>query len=247
VGSKIGVGMGASVDGRRYYFVTREQLTSADTDTEYDLYVSAVAEEGGYPRPKAAPSIQVALVPAAAACTAPNRMHGPPLAFASCSPPVPQSGSLTIGGSGAFPANSTGLVRLDLLPGAPGGGDDTDVAVRVSVTSVWNQAGTRVDYGGALQARIGLRTTDKDGGVPGTIADRTLAVNVPCSTTADDAVGSTCSVVTTADAVSPGIVPEHTRAVWELGQVRVFDGGPDGDPGSEGDNTLFLTQGLFVP
>jgi hypothetical protein len=191
----------------------------------------------------------VSLVQAATACTSPNRTHGPPLAFGSCSPPVPESQSLTIGAGGTSPfyANSSGLVRLDVLPGAPGGADDTDVAVRVSVTSVWQQSGTRVDYGGGLQALIGLRTTDKDGTVPSTIEDRTLAVNVPCTTTPDDSVGSTCSVVTTADAVSPGIVPERTRAVWELEQVRVFDGGPDGDPDTTGDNSLFMTQGLFVP
>jgi hypothetical protein len=241
-----GVGV-MSDDGRRVYFNTAEQLTPDDTDTTHDIYVSATAEHGGYPRPKAASSIQVSLVPAAAACTAPNRTHGPPLAFPSCSPPAPASEAVTVGGSGSFPANSTGLVRLDMVPGVPGGEDDTDVAVRVNVTSVWQQTGTRVDYDGALQARIGLRTTDKDGAVPSTIGDRTLAVDVPCTTTVDDATGSTCSVITTADAVQPGVAGERTRAVWELGQVRVFDGGPDGDPGTQGDNTLFMTQGVFVP
>lgn len=38
-----------------------------------------------------------------------------------------------------------------------------------------------------------------------------------------------------------------TQAVWELGQVRVFDGGPDGDADTAGDNTLFMTQRVFVP
>ena len=242
-------GVAASVDGRRYYFYSAEQLTPDDADTALDLYVSAVAEEGGYPRPKSASSLQVSLVQAAAACTAPNRTHGPPLAFPSCSPPVPQSPTLTIGAGGTSPfyANSSGLVRLDVAPGAPGGADDSDVAVRVNVTSVWRQSGTRIDYDGELQARIGLRTTDKDGTVPSTIEDRTLAVNVPCTTTPDDSVGSTCAVVTTADAVLPGVVPERTRAVWELEQVRVFDGGPDGDAETPGDNSLFMTQGVFVP
>jgi hypothetical protein len=43
-----------------------------------------------------------------------------------------------------------------------------------------------------------------------------------------------------------GTVRERKRAVWQLDEVQVLDGGPDGlaDPS---DNSLFLTQGIFVP
>ena len=41
----------------------------------------------GYPRPKGATPISAPLVPAYTQCTAPNRTHGPALAFPSCSPP----------------------------------------------------------------------------------------------------------------------------------------------------------------
>jgi hypothetical protein len=34
--------------------------------------------------------------------------------------------------------------------------------------------------------------------------------------------------------------------VWEVGQVQVFDGGSDGVV-STAPNTLFATQGVFVP
>ena len=37
------------------------------------------------------------------------------------------------------------------------------------------------------------------------------------------------------------------RALWEMEQVQVRDGGPDGDAASTADNELFLTQGVFVP
>ena len=37
------------------------------------------------------------------------------------------------------------------------------------------------------------------------------------------------------------------RAIWALGAIRVFDGGPDGDADTTGDNAVFATQGLFVP
>ena len=43
----------------------------------------------GYPRPKARRRC-VSRSPAFAQCTSPNRQHGPPLAFGSCSPPQPR-------------------------------------------------------------------------------------------------------------------------------------------------------------
>jgi hypothetical protein len=64
--------------------------------------------------------------------------------------------------------------------------------------------------------------------------------------TADPARGSTCSVATTVDAVTPGAAQEGKRAIWELSQVRVLDGGPDG-VASTADNSLFAVQGVFVP
>jgi hypothetical protein len=38
----------------------------------------------------------------------------------------------------------------------------------------------------------------------------------------------------------------HLRTIWQLGQMQVFDGGPDGETGTA-PNTLFAVQGLFVP
>ena len=46
--------------------------------------------------------------------------------------------------------------------------------------------------------------------------------------------------------VVPGTVVEGKRAMWELGQVQVYDGGSAGVAGSSG-ATLFETQGVFVP
>ena len=37
------------------------------------------------------------------------------------------------------------------------------------------------------------------------------------------------------------------RSIWEFGQVRLYDGGPDADGDTAGDNTLFMRQGVFVP
>ena len=43
------------------------------------------------------------------------------------------------------------------------------------------------------------------------------------------------------------IAREGQRAIWELGQIQVFDGGSDGDGDTTGDNTLFAVQGAFAP
>ncbi len=36
------------------------------------------------------------------------------------------------------------------------------------------------------------------------------------------------------------------RTIWQIGKVNAFDGGADG-VASTNPNTLFLTQGYFVP
>jgi hypothetical protein len=59
-------------------------------------------------------------------------------------------------------------------------------------------------------------------------------------------IGATCTVTTSANTVVPGSVQSGARAIWELGPVQVFDGGPDG-VASTPDNLLFADQGVFVP
>ena len=50
--------------------------------------VSVLLQTQGYARSKGATPTRVALVPAYAPCTTPNRVHGPPLASGSCNPPA---------------------------------------------------------------------------------------------------------------------------------------------------------------
>ena len=75
----------------------------------------------------------------------------------------------------------------------------------------------------------------------------TNAVIVPCAATGDATVGSTCSITTTANTLAPGAAVEGQRAIWETGQVRVSDGGADGNPATADGEGLFLVQGVFVP
>jgi hypothetical protein len=72
------------------------------------------------------------------------------------------------------------------------------------------------------------------------VQDTSFPVTVPCS-------AGTCSVATTANAVVPGALVAGQRAIWQLGQVKVYDGGADGVASTTGDNTLFMVEGIFVP
>ena len=210
-----------------------------------------------YPRPKGATPLRAALVPAYKPCTAPNRTHGPPLAFPSCNPPVEQSSSVTIGTPDAngSAANAVGIVRFD-VNWFPGGVDDTDVQIGGSVIDVRCKAGTvpcgsanaadGADYTGQLRARTVMRITDPLSTESATVQDIPLDVSVLCAGTASTATGGQCDVNTTVDTLIPGAVPEGRRSVWAMGQVQVFDGGNDGDVTTI-PNTLFMVQGTFTP
>jgi hypothetical protein len=236
----------ASREGDVAYFLTDESLVAADTDIDWDVY--RAIQPSGYPRPQGAGPLRVPLVPAFAACTAPNREHGPPLVFGSCTPPAAGSPNLTVGIGDGDPAlaRSVGFVRFRVDPGTPGGPDDTDVRVRLSLSNVMRAADLS-EYTGELHATALVRLTDRDTSVAQTTEDFPLEWDVPCVATAAELDKSLCDLATTLDAIVPGAAAEGTRAVWALDQVKVYDGGPDGDGATTGDNSLFATQGVFVP
>jgi glucose/arabinose dehydrogenase len=210
------------------------------------------ADRAGYPRPKGASPLRVPLTTAFVACTAGNRTHGPPLAHPACNPPAQTSQQLTVGTPDANGQASAfiGSVRLGVHPGDPATtADEADVALVAKAVDVRRRSDLW-DYTGELGLRLPLRITDRDnGGTPtsghGTVQDAALDVPVQCTAT-PTAVGSTCAVSTTVDAVAPGVAREGERAVWALDRIQVFDGGADG-VASTSPNTLFATQGIFVP
>jgi hypothetical protein len=129
--------------------------------------------------------------------------------------------------------------------------DEADVDLRFRITDVRNRPAL-TDYTGELQARVPIRITDLDNAPPaggssaGTTQDGTFAFTVPCAATADTSIGAECATTTTADAVTPGVIKEGMRAVWQTGQIDVTDGGSDGVVSTSG-NTVFARQGVFVP
>jgi hypothetical protein len=241
---------GISEDGTRAFFETAEPLVAVDTDAAQDVYGASVVSS--YARPKGASPFRVSLVPAYRSCTAPNRNHGAPLAYPSCNPPVETSGVLTIGSPDANTkaANSTGYVSFTAVPGnASTLADEADAKIKASITDVRRKSDLG-DYTGQLQLVPTLRITDKLNGSspvdPATVSDLDFPVTVPCATTVDTNVGSTCSIATTADSVLPGTIAELKRTILQLGQVKVLDGGADGLAATP-DNSPFAIQGVFVP
>ena len=205
------------------------------------------------PRPKGATPLRTSLVPAYQPCTTGNRTHGAPLSYPSCAPPQLTSGQLTVGtaDSNGKAANSIGYVLLKAQPGnSSTPADEADVRITTSITDVRKKSDLS-DYTGQVQTVLNLRLTDSqptaNGDEPQTTEDFPFGVTVPCAATDSTTVGSACSLATTADTVMPGAVPESKRSIWALDKVEVYDAGPDGDVSTTDDNTLFETQGVFVP
>jgi hypothetical protein len=201
--------------------------------------------------PEGAALVRVALVPAFNQCTAPNLTHGAPLSYGSCS--SPSTGSLlTIGtpdANGAA-ASSLGSVAYKANVGDPSNPlSASDLNVNVSITDV-RRASDLSDYAGELQLRGNIRITDQFNGggtdEAGTVQDTEVPATIPCAETASTVIGATCALATTVNAIVPGAIVKGKRAIWELGSVRVYDGGASETAGAA-DARLFETQGLFVP
>ena len=229
------------------------------------MMVMATAASATHPRPVGASPLRASLVPAYNACAAPNRTHGPPLAFPSCNPPTQTSSSLTIGSPDAngAGANSVGFIKLAVKAGAPGLPEDSDVNITASISDVRCKAGVAAcgaantadgaDYTGELEGTAQIRISDHFNAVapgggtdPATVIDIPFPVVTGCTATASTAVGSTCAITTTANAVVPGAVKDTKRAIIEISQLQITDGGTDGVVATT-PNTLFEVQGIFIP
>jgi hypothetical protein len=181
-----------------------------------------------------------------------------PSAFAA----TPTSGTLTPDANGAA-ANSVAFAKLDVKVGVPGPPEDSDVLISASISDVRCKAGTTAcgnanaadgaDYTGELQGNATIRITDHWNAVaPGGGPDAATVVDIPfpvaatCANTASTAEGGVCTANTSANAVVPGSVLDGKRAIVEVGQITVTDGGPDGVNATT-PNTVFEVQGIFIP
>lgn len=226
------------------------QTHTITTPAQKTTYVATFTPN--YARPRGASPIRLSLVPAYRPCAVPNSLHGRPLASQSCVPPRPASPYATVGTPDANHrrAGSTGFVFLKAIVGNPStASNEADIKIRASLGDVLDQTRSLSDYVGQLQAVVDVRLTDHLNGTAGTdtatTIDFPLQVTMPCVATAAP-TGGACAANTTLNAVIPGRVTEGQHSVWQIGAVRVMDGGADGDVSTAG-NSLFATQGVFVP
>jgi len=233
------------------------------------LMVAAQMASAIHPRPKGATPLRVSLAVAYKACASPNRQHGAPLATLSCNPPVQASNFLTVGTGDAWAGTqpkSVGSVRLDVKVSSP---EDVKIVANISdvrckgnsapgfcTTANTDNAGVP-DYSGELNGTANIRITDHFNGPigacgacvdPATGQDLAFPVTAVCTATGGDGtVGSTCSANTTANGTVLGSVQDNKRANVEVQQINILDGGNDGTAATTADNTLFETQGIWIP
>jgi hypothetical protein len=228
------------------------------------LFMALVVESSpaSHIRPKGASPIRAPFVPAFRQCTTANSGHGAPLSYGSCKPPVQLSPNLTVGTpdvNGAA-ANAIGFMKFAVKVGALGPPDDSDVALIGELSDIrclpgqascgaGNSAGG-ADYVGELQANASIRVTDHYNGAnldeSATGVDISFPANLGCTATADTGIGGLCSITTTANAIRPGTFKDAQRAVVQVVQIYVTDGGSDGLVSTAG-NSVFAVEGVFVP
>jgi hypothetical protein len=160
-------------------------------------------------------------------------------------------------------ANSEGFVKLTVDPGIPGPPEDSDVLITSQGTDVRCQVGTTTcgnantvagaDYTGGLQGTATIRISDHWNAVaagggpdPATVVDIPFPVATTCANTASASIGATCTANTSANATVPGAVKDTKRAVVEVGQIQINDGGADGNVATL-PNGVFARQGIFIP
>lgn len=225
-------------------------------------FVVPFAASATHVRPKSASRFNLSMVPAYEPCTAPDRTHGPPLAFPSCSVPDQTSSYLTVGTPDAngFPSKSSAFYLWKISPGVPGPPTDNSIAWRIEITDVRCKAtapgcaAAGDDYAGSIAVKIPSEFTDHNnnanpggGADPATTQAFDWGFPITCTTTSDPTIGSVCSIVIHYIESFGFAIADGKRTIWATDQIQLMDGGSDADGSTTPDNTKFAVQGLFVP
>jgi hypothetical protein len=138
-----------------------------------------------------------------------------------CNPTSPNPPECTAG------ADMTALAEIP--------GSTSSVGKSIRVTDAYNAAPSTKD-----PSNCGSTTS-----CSATVRDQAFPVPVFCKATGSG-IGSYCGANTTANALVPGLVVAGKGAIVEIGQIQVFDSGPDGIRDNS-DDQLFAVQGIVVP
>ena len=236
---------GLSDDGTRAFFDTRESLMTSDTDTvvrhlrRRRRRVSAA--EGRlarcgcrWCRPTASARRRTARTDRRSASASCNPAGGATSSQATIGTPDANGGG----------ANFVGLRPLrGRSSGRPGCAEDSDVTITSSLHDVRcrpagascgaaNAAGP-ADYTGELRATVALRMTDRWNGGRGRWRhgcghrpERLAGPELPVRPDRlHERSARPARSRTSANAIVPGLVLDTKRAIWQLDQVQVYDGG----------------------
>ena len=207
-----------TMDNTGFNVVRVTNNTTMDVDPTWQ----AIPRHPSYVRPKLASKVRTSLVPSFRPCKVPDRVHGPPLGSASCTPPKLYSRHLTVGTPevNGKTANFTGFAKLKGIPGNPATPtiDEADLQIQVKINDVRNKTDLS-DYTGQMRVRADYRRlTDKENAVGAASPVDAATTDTPwlfamqCSATADVNIGSTCNLTTTRDAITPGSFKEGKRS-----------------------------------
>jgi hypothetical protein len=197
--------------------------------------------------PRSAISMYASLVPSyrqtisATQCTASGRAvstHGAPLSVTSCNPPAFPAGTQAF-----FGAKSRGYVKY-FATGA-------DVAVISSLTDLQNAADDDYDPSGSdITIASKLRMSDRGSSAtgfgcspncPATVQDFDLSTPVNCIANSDPTTGSNCSVVTSFNSITPGMVAAGAHSALQVFRIRLRDSGANGTRGDADDREFGMT------
>jgi len=176
-----------------------------------------------------------------------NGGHAAPLSGPSCTPTATSATAHV----GPHASATAGLTVVAGNPSTPA--DEADLNLSAALSDVRATSPSGPDYNPSAGADLTLvakwRITDLFNGTThtgaGTATDLDFPVPISCQPTAGSD-GSNCNANTSADAVTPGSIPEGKAMEVATFRTRVNDSGPDGVRGNA-DDKLFEQQGYFVP
>jgi hypothetical protein len=134
-----------------------------------------------------------------------------------------------------------------------GNGDQANLTLRASLNDIRTAGGA--DYnpnasGADLTLVTRLRITDRYNGAsqtdPATVQDFDYQTPIDCASTSTGSEGSSCSLDTSADAITPNTIRENKATAIQVFRFRVNDSGTNGTRG-DADDRIFAVQGIYIP
>ena len=136
---------------------------------------------------------------------------------------------------------------MGVLLGAPGPPEDSDVVIRFSLTNVM-RASDLSEYTGELRSEMTVRLTDREAGIARLdLAGLPVRLHGPLQPHARIGAEASSCVPHERQRAHPRRDHRHQPRGLGARQAARLRRRPDEDADTEGDNSLFVTQGVFVP